>query len=231
MARKNNKTRKNNKINNDRADKESPKHDNSYLGCFLVPLLGWIGLSTYVLFLCLPWWGAILLGIIVGFIFFAMTGISGSNGSVTDIGTGATLYLVFALIFVLNMRPIFLQARDKARGISCLSNLKRISYALQLYANDHEGHLPSVKYWRGAILPYLIPQERESIFSCPSNKANKNEGDEKDEHDYVMNPKVSRADFSRLSAQTPIVYESAPKRHQGKYWVLFASGQATEIDF
>jgi hypothetical protein len=137
-----------------------------------------------------------------------MTGISGSNGSVADIGTGATLYLVIALVLIFNMRPIFLQAREKAKAIGCLSNLKRISYALQLYANDHEGHLPSVKYWRGAILPYLIPQERESIFSCPSN--------EKDEPAYTINPHISHTNLSRLSLKTPLVYESESSRHGGK---------------
>lgn len=54
------------------------------------------------------------------------------------------LLVVIAIIAILAaiLFPVFAQAREKARSTSCLSNLKQIGTALQLYTDDYDETLP-----------------------------------------------------------------------------------------
>jgi prepilin-type N-terminal cleavage/methylation domain-containing protein/prepilin-type processing-associated H-X9-DG protein len=55
------------------------------------------------------------------------------------------LLVVIAVIAILAaiLFPVFAQARDKARQTACLSNLKQIGYALQMYLQDYDEHMPN----------------------------------------------------------------------------------------
>jgi hypothetical protein len=198
-------------------------HEKMTWGCFFVPLLGWIGVVIYGLFFFLPWWGAIPLGFIVGIFCFCLAGFEGGS-SVLERGIGATIGLVMVTIFCVTVLP---QAREKARMKTCTSHLKQINRALQAYSKDHNGRLPSANHWRGAILPYLSPQEKGTVFSCPSSTATEEANG--DESDYVMPIKASHAKISLLSARTPIVYESMPSSHRGKPLALFADGKVWSL--
>lgn len=54
------------------------------------------------------------------------------------------LLVVIAIIAILAaiLFPVFAQAREKARGISCISNLKQIGLALMQYEQDYDGMYP-----------------------------------------------------------------------------------------
>ena len=54
------------------------------------------------------------------------------------------LLVVIAIIAILAaiLFPVFAQAREKARQTSCLSNLKQIGTAVQLYVDDYDETLP-----------------------------------------------------------------------------------------
>jgi prepilin-type N-terminal cleavage/methylation domain-containing protein/prepilin-type processing-associated H-X9-DG protein len=62
------------------------------------------------------------------------------------------LLVVIAVIAVLAalLFPVFAQARDKARQAACFSNLKQIGYALHLYLQDYDEHLPNCCSWNRA---------------------------------------------------------------------------------
>src|SRR5688500_13208608 len=51
------------------------------------------------------------------------------------------LLVVIALIAILAaiLFPVFAQAREKARSIPCLSNMKQIGLAENMYMQDHDG--------------------------------------------------------------------------------------------
>src|ERR1051326_1609671 len=54
------------------------------------------------------------------------------------------LLVVIAIIAILAaiLFPVFAQAREKARGISCLSNAKQIGLAAQMYVQDYDEKFP-----------------------------------------------------------------------------------------
>jgi len=55
------------------------------------------------------------------------------------------LLVVIAIIAILAaiLFPVFAQAREKARQTACVSNLKQLGIAFQLYASDNDGNIPS----------------------------------------------------------------------------------------
>ena len=86
------------------------------------------------------------------------------------------LLVVVAIIAILAalLLPALKQARDKANGVACLSNLRQIGQAVFLYADDNQDRLPP---WR--VLPasgnessrwwnYLASTEGDSTIAPPS---------------------------------------------------------------
>ena len=66
------------------------------------------------------------------------------------------LLVVIAIIAILAaiLFPVFAQARDKARQVGCLSNLRQIGLATQLYAQDFDEtppprHVPDILFQFG----------------------------------------------------------------------------------
>jgi len=58
------------------------------------------------------------------------------------------LLVVIAIIAILAsiLMPVFAQAREKARLISCVSNLKQIGLAVMMYAQDYDEEFPNGTY-------------------------------------------------------------------------------------
>ena len=78
------------------------------------------------------------------------------------------LLVVIAIIAILAaiLFPVFAQAREKARAISCISNLKQLGTATMMYAQDFDETYPLKEYvldpatnkvrtWRELITPYV----------------------------------------------------------------------------
>ncbi len=101
------------------------------------------------------------------------------------------LLVVIAIIAVLAaiLFPVFAQAREQARKTTCLSNLRQIGTAFQLYTQDYDEGFPNTgdpylyagRHWRWPIMPYLATGQRQanqsfnaasgspSILICPSD--------------------------------------------------------------
>jgi prepilin-type N-terminal cleavage/methylation domain-containing protein/prepilin-type processing-associated H-X9-DG protein len=98
------------------------------------------------------------------------------------------LLVVIAIIAILAaiLFPVFAQAREKARGISCLSNTKQMGIALQMYVQDYDEHVcfnndgnwfqyPAgsgnyyINTWYTLIQPYI---KNYAVYVCPSASVN-----------------------------------------------------------
>jgi len=103
------------------------------------------------------------------------------------------LLVVIAIIAILAaiLFPVFAQAREKARQISCLSNLKQIGLATMMYVQDYDETYPCGWHpapggdawrsiWRVSLQPYIQRYGNQNdaydstgfggatLFSCPS---------------------------------------------------------------
>jgi len=100
------------------------------------------------------------------------------------------LLVVIAIIAILAaiLFPVFAQAREKARAITCTSNLNQIGKATMMYVQDYDETYPNgwgqkdsgLSMWRVAIQPYIqrysnpadpvgysIPATNTGVFQCP----------------------------------------------------------------
>jgi prepilin-type N-terminal cleavage/methylation domain-containing protein/prepilin-type processing-associated H-X9-DG protein len=83
------------------------------------------------------------------------------------------LLVVIAIIAILAaiLFPVFAQAREKARSISCLSNVKQLALAHLMYQQDFDELLcPTAltnggPYWPQMVLPYI---KNTGVYNCPS---------------------------------------------------------------
>jgi len=89
------------------------------------------------------------------------------------------LLVVIAIIAILAaiLFPVFAQAREKARSISCLSNVKQLTLAQLMYVQDNDEKftgwnwgqrfvMDSNSYWAVCALPYI---KSIKLYQCPSD--------------------------------------------------------------
>jgi len=80
------------------------------------------------------------------------------------------LLVVIAIIAILAaiLFPVFAKVREKARQISCLSNMKQLGLAWTQYSEDYDETYPnSIWYgsgWASNIYPYI---KSANVFRCP----------------------------------------------------------------
>ena len=88
------------------------------------------------------------------------------------------LLVVIAIIAILAaiLFPVFAKAREKARQITCASNLKQIGLGFTQYIQDYDERIPCVtddnagnngnEGWAGQIYPYI---KSVGVFKCPDD--------------------------------------------------------------
>jgi len=90
------------------------------------------------------------------------------------------LLVVIAIIAILAaiLFPVFAQAREKARAISCASNLKQLGLGLIQYSQDYDEQLPpawigypevgfpGTARWMDVIQPYV---KNTQVYTCPDS--------------------------------------------------------------
>lgn len=84
------------------------------------------------------------------------------------------LLVVIAIIAILAaiLFPVFARARENARKISCLSNLKQIGLAFTQYTQDYDEFMVRARYSPAASSSWMLRLEpytkNRQIFRCPS---------------------------------------------------------------
>lgn len=88
------------------------------------------------------------------------------------------LLVVIAIIAILAaiLFPVFAQAREKARAVSCLSNSKQMGMAVSMYTSDNDEGLPTVRMVMMGMVPnaswldLIQPYTRTRLLQrCPSD--------------------------------------------------------------
>jgi prepilin-type N-terminal cleavage/methylation domain-containing protein/prepilin-type processing-associated H-X9-DG protein len=91
------------------------------------------------------------------------------------------LLVVIAIIAILAaiLFPVFAQAREKARSISCLSNVRQLGMGMQMYIQDYDETFPIAwqdqSTWDKQVEPYLKNNATAGAFDgkgiqrCPSD--------------------------------------------------------------
>src|SRR5579859_1915386 len=107
------------------------------------------------------------------------------------------LLVVIAIIAILAavLFPVFSRAREQARATSCLSNLKQLGLAIDMYVDDYDSTYPMSRFpdathlaggctgqlnsfpeddlqgssvnWKRAITSYV---KNQGVWACPSNE-------------------------------------------------------------
>ena len=88
------------------------------------------------------------------------------------------LLVVIAIIAVLAglLLPALARAKESARAVNCISNLRQLALASSLYTMDANGHLPWFRNWlytkagdiaSGRMYPYL---QSKQVYLCPADK-------------------------------------------------------------
>ncbi len=104
------------------------------------------------------------------------------------------LLVVVAIIAILAsmLFPVFARARAKARQSACLSNLKQIALAVEMYAQDHNEcynyYQHSLSYpWYEMLSPYM---RNRQVIVCPDKREWHPDGSAASKTGYGLNHSV-----------------------------------------
>jgi len=135
------------------------------------------------------------------------------------------LLVVIAIISILAaiLFPVFAQAREKARSVSCLSNMRQLGIALDMYTSDYDetlfffGHAvdPSrvdpttplganaANRWWNQIIPYTsnVPD----LLVCPSDDLRTPNGADGKPRSYVANRAAESLALAQVDTPASII--------------------------
>jgi len=138
--------------------------------------------------------------------------------------------VLLAIIAAPALRRIREQNRDAGRMGVCVSNVRQISTALQMYAQDYNDRLPPATIWMDASAPYVDNGGgKEKVdFRCPTVHVTNPTGygyafNSKLSHSAlstITNPSMMRLDYDssnlRRNANDAVTSLPNPARHHGR---------------
>jgi prepilin-type processing-associated H-X9-DG protein len=138
--------------------------------------------------------------------------------------------LVCVAVVAIILFPVFARAREKSRQASCLSNLKQIGLAVQMYAQDYDDVYPAAYNWADGLTPYI---KYNGVFICPVAR-------DRRQPSYAYNVSLDRQPTQTIAqaVKAPLAFDSrsglnmsggpelVEPRHDGGANFAFADGHA-----
>ena len=161
-------------------------------------------------------------GVILGILALGKIGgsggeLSGKGFAVAGIVTGSVSMLVpFLAVMAALLLPALARARQEARRMQCLSNLKQIGLACHMYAQENNGNFPE-------RLSQLYPQYAPglNLFKCPTaDYPVETKEDIDSESTYVLVSGLKSTD----RPETVLVHEKVDSHHGDGGNVLHVDG-------
>ena len=152
---------------------------------------------------------------------------SGKGYAIAGLVTGivGTFNIFMIAILAGMLLPALSQAREKARRISCASELKSIGLAIRMYSQDNKEQFPDKSGARGWEMlrsgGYL---ENVKFYTCPSTQSKLNDGETLTEEkvDYVY-----AGGYNESSSPDIAIAYDKPDNHNKYGNILFADGRVT----
>ena len=108
------------------------------------------------------------------------------------------MFLVFIAVAAGLLLPALAKAKYQKQNSDCVSNVKQVSLAVRLYADENEGKCPQAVNWCDAITPNL---EGKHVFQCPQRAGN--------EGAFAFNAKLAGKTLSAIPPDTVMIFESS----------------------
>jgi prepilin-type processing-associated H-X9-DG protein len=149
----------------------------------------------------------------------------------------ADALIVLVALLAAALFPMFARGRRDEPQNTCLSNVKQLTLGLQMYAEDHAGHLPPAPGWPGLTFPYV---KNPTIYLCPQDQRLVKQQQGSVAISYTMNDAMSAVKLPTAGQDQalPLVFDgtaihgrhdAATFRHQDGLNVGFADGHAKRI--
>ncbi len=184
----------------------SPRTSRLAIASFVMGLLSFI--------ICVLWPILVLPAIICGII--ALVKISGSNGKLKGTGfaiTGIILPAVMAVLlpflamFAAIMMPALAKAKDVAQRTVCATNLRGLSCAMTVYANDYNDQLPPAEKWCDLLITKADVSPKSLV--CPDSDAVEGESS------YAININAIGKKLDELPADMVLLFETDAGKEAG----------------
>lgn len=108
---------------------------------------------------------------------------------------GRAAAVTAAIVLCAILLAHFTAPRPPAGSTNCLSNVKQIGLAMHLYAEDHDGRLPSAPGWEAQTYPIL---QTRQVYRCRGDDF---EGD----FPYATNPRFGGAKTSQYKDKGELI--------------------------
>jgi prepilin-type processing-associated H-X9-DG protein len=144
-----------------------------------------------------------------------------SNSPMTTVGADTMSQVGTSAILAGMLLPALNQAREKARRISCTSNLKQIGLSLKMYAMDHKDNFPEAD--NSAGLNELVQDDYLTdlrAYTCPSTSTPAGQGELQEANSSYI---YLGGSSEMMNPDIPLAFDK-PGNHNGYVNVLFLDG-------
>lgn len=156
--------------------------------------------------------------------------VRGQGWAITGICASGVTLLLLPIIAAL-LLPALAKVKGKAQTISCVGNVRQLTLAVRIYANDNNERYPSANQWCDGISVH-VPDS--NTFQCPMHRGQRGS--------FAFNQKLDGKKESEVDPATVLIFESdlgwnavgdagsmiKAARH-GTYTIGFADGHVEQV--